>query len=140
MREDKIGGFNERLASQAEARRALLEKFNVRFFPTYIFLTAQGDEIERIVGFKEHQEFLKQANKVFEIRTEGMSVLAAKAQKGDTNAKIRLANLALDRQDFQTALAGYLPFEKAWTEAKDPNRVKGQVSLGCYGGWLVMHV
>ena len=27
MREDKIGGFNERLNSQAEARRALLEKF-----------------------------------------------------------------------------------------------------------------
>ena len=27
MREDKIGGFNERLASQAEARKALLEKF-----------------------------------------------------------------------------------------------------------------
>jgi hypothetical protein len=27
MREDKIGGFNERLSSQAEARKALLEKF-----------------------------------------------------------------------------------------------------------------
>lgn len=27
MREDKIGGFNERLNAQAEARKALLEKF-----------------------------------------------------------------------------------------------------------------
>lgn len=79
MREPKIGGFSERLNSQAEARRALLEKFKPKptVRPAEFETSAQkkARELEEIRARRaaEKEEARKRAEEAERVRQEAMA-------------------------------------------------------------------
>ena len=104
MREDKIGGFNERLASQAEARKALLEKFKPK-------PTVQAEVLETRAQRK--------AREVEEVR--------AKRAADKEAARLALANneeaqLEMKRQERKDRKAAAKAEARAKREAKSAQR------------------
>src|SRR3954468_16471990 len=93
MREDKIGGFNERLNSQAEARRALLEKFKPK--PTVqaeVFKTRAQRKAREIEEVRAKRAADKEAAR---LKAEEEAAAAAKKAADDAEA----ARLALENNE-----------------------------------------
>src|SRR5471032_1965945 len=92
MRESKIGGFSERLTSQAEARRALLEKFKPK-------PTVQAEVLET-----RAQRKAREVDDVRAKRAADKEAARVKAEADAEAARLALANneeaqLDLKRQD-----------------------------------------
>jgi hypothetical protein len=79
MRESKIGGFNERLEAQAEARKALLEKFKPKptvkpeVFETRAQRKARELEEVRAKRVAEKEEARRRAEEAERARLEAMA-------------------------------------------------------------------
>src|SRR5450432_3056884 len=115
MREDKIGGFNERLASQAEARRALLEKFKPK-------PTVQADVLE-----PRAQRKVREVEEVRAKRAADKEAARLKAEADAKAARLALANneeaqLEMKRQDRKDRKAQAKAEARAKREAKSAQR------------------
>ena len=115
MRESKIGGFNERLESQAEARRALLEKFKPK-------PTVKPEVFETRAQRK--------ARELEEVRAQRVAAKAAAVAKTEAEAeakRLALANdeeaqLELKRQERKERKAAAKAEARAKREAKSVQR------------------
>ena len=115
MREDKIGGFNERLSSQAEARRALLEKFKPKPM-------VQAEVLETRAQRK--------AREIEDVRTKRAAEKEAARLKAEAEAeakRLALANdeeaqLELNRQERKDRKAQAKAEARAKREAKSAQR------------------
>ena len=115
MREPKIGGFTERLESQAEARRALLEKFKPK-------PTVQAEVLETRAERK--------ARELEEVRAKRAAEKEAarlRAEEAVEQAKLALLNneeaqLELKRQDRKDRKAAAKAEARAKREAKSASR------------------
>jgi hypothetical protein len=115
MREDKIGGFNERLSSQAEARRALLEKFKPK-------PTVQAEILET-----RAQRKAREIEEVRAKRAADKEAARLKAEAEKEAARLALANneeaqLELKRQDRKDRKAQAKAEARAKREAKSAQR------------------
>ncbi|MDB5427720.1 MAG: hypothetical protein JWP28_1119 [Phenylobacterium sp.] len=115
MREDKIGGFNERLSSQAEARRALLEKFKPK-------PTVQAEILET-----RAQRKAREIEEVRAKRAADKEAARLKAEADKEAARLALANneeaqLELKRQDRKDRKAQAKAEARAKREAKSAQR------------------
>lgn len=115
MREDKIGSFNERLASQAEARKALLEKFKPKPM-------VQAEVLET-----RAQRKVREIEEVRARRTAEKEAARLKAEVDAEEARLALANneeaqLELKRQERKDRKAAAKADARAKREAKSAQR------------------
>jgi hypothetical protein len=92
MRESKIGGFNERLQAQAEARKALLEQFKPK--PTVkpeVFETREHRKARELEEVRQQRAAAKE--------TARLKAEAAEAARRDALANDEQYQLELKRQD-----------------------------------------
>src|ERR1700749_2008281 len=95
MRKPKIGGFTERLEAQAEARRALLEKFKPK--PTVtaeVFETRAERKARELEEVRAKRAAEKEAARV---RAEVAAEEARKALENDEQAQLEMKRQ--DRKD-----------------------------------------
>ena len=115
MRESKIGGFSERLSSQAEARKALLEQFKPK-------PTVQPEVFET-----RAQRKARELEEVRAKRAADKEAAIAKAAADVEAARLALANneeaqLDLKRQDRKDRKAQAKAEARAKREAKSAQR------------------
>jgi thiol-disulfide isomerase/thioredoxin len=109
------------LDSDDPASASLRVRYHLQFLPTIVFATPQGEEIFRTVGFHPIDEMLAKAKEALSSRDAGFDKLVAKARAGDDAARLRAAELALDRgePELATELVGPL---RAKLAPKAPGR------------------
>ena len=115
MRESKIGGFSERLSSQAEARKALLEKFKPK-------PTVQPEVFET-----RAQRKVRELEEVRAKRVADKEAAVARAEAEAEAARVALANnegaqLDLKRQERKDRKAQAKSEARAKREAKSAQR------------------
>ena len=115
MRESKIGGFSERLSSQAEARKALLEKFKPK-------PTVQPEVFET-----RAQRKARELEEVRAKRAADKEAARIRAIEAAEEAKLALLNneeaqLELKRQDRKDRKAAAKAEARAKREAKSAAR------------------
>lgn len=81
----------------------LKSKYKVGGYPTIVFASADGEEIDRIVGFRDKKVFLKQMKEVFANRQHPLSQDVAAAQAGNRQAMDRLGAMHLERKEYTQA-------------------------------------
>ncbi len=115
MRESKIGGFNERLESQAEARRALLEKFKPK-------PTVKPEVFETRARRKEREIEEVRAKRVADKEAARLRAEAAAEEARLALANNEEAQLELKRQDRKDRKAAAKAEARAKREAKSAMR------------------
>src|SRR5258708_31417869 len=115
MREAKIGGFSERLSSQAEARKALLEQFKPK--PT----------VQPVVFETRAQRKAREVEEVRAKRVADKEAARLKAEAAVEEARLALANnqeaqLEPKRQDRKDRKAQAKAEARAKREAKSAQR------------------
>lgn len=111
MREDKIGGFNERLASQAEARKALLEKFKPK-------PTVQPEVFETRAQRKARELEEVRVQRAAEKEAARLKAEAAEAARQEAMANDEQLQLELKRQERKDRKAAAKAEARAKREAK----------------------
>jgi tetratricopeptide (TPR) repeat protein len=76
-------------------------------YPTTIFLTADGEEIARMVGYSNQKKYLKLVREAWSNRTRPFVSLKAQADQGNTEAAAELGSAYLDQTEYELA-APYL--------------------------------
>lgn len=113
-----------KLDSDAQISKALMKKYNIKYFPTLLATTKDGDEIMRVLGFREKGSLMKLLNQAYLLREQSQTKLAELAKAGNPEAQIALGALSLEREEFPVALELFKPFEKKWRDSKDQNLEK----------------
>jgi len=126
MREDKIGGFNERLAAQAEARKALLGKFKPKpMVQAAVLETRAQRKAREIEEIRAKRVAEKEAAR---LKAEADAEAARRKADADAEAaRIALANneeaqLELKRQERKDRKAAAKAEARAKREAKSALR------------------
>ena len=100
----------------------IMDRFNITGYPTILVLDADGNEIDRIVGFGEKQEFLTILNDYI----NGVNTIAYWQKKADENpedtqALIVVAEKLWEKSDFAAAVPYY---EKLASVTKDDEQLQ----------------
>jgi|GEM_PF-529581 len=127
--EDFVQFFRDRfvglkLDSDAQISKELMKKYNIKYFPTLLATTKDGDEIMRVLGFREKGSLMKLLDQAYLLREQSQTKLAELAKAGNPEAQIALGALTLEREEFSAALELFKPFEKKWRDSKDQNLEK----------------
>ena len=126
MREDKIGGFNERLASQAEARKALLEKFKPK--PTVQAKAMESRaqrkarEVEDVRAKRVADKEAATAKVAADAEAARLKAVTDEAERREALANNEEAQLELKRQDRKDRKAQAKAEARAKREAKSAQR------------------
>jgi thiol-disulfide isomerase/thioredoxin len=98
-----------RLALDAEKERALAERFHVEAYPTLVFVAPEGNELGRIVGFRDADDFLAEAEDVLAGRS-AVTRLREKLAGHEQDPMLRqeLGDAYEEAGQFAEALAEYL--------------------------------
>jgi len=118
MRESKIGGFEERLSSQAEARKALLEKFKPK--PTVkpeVFETRAQRKAREVEEVRARRAAEKEAAR---LKAEAEAAARREAMENDEQLQ-----LELKRQERKDRKAAAKAEARAKREAKSAMRRTG---------------
>lgn len=81
----------------------LKSRYRVGGYPTVVFTNSQGDEISRIVGYRDSSFFAKTLKDIMTSSAEGFSKLKNEANLGDPAKREKLGLLYLARDDFKSA-------------------------------------
>ncbi len=87
----------------------LKSKYKIRGYPTVLFTTPKGDEIDRILGARTLPDFIKVMKKALSNKTN--SFVEAKRiadEKNDKNAALQVGNIYLNRREYHDAHFYYL--------------------------------
>ena len=100
----------------------MMEKFGIRGYPTVLVLDAQGNEIDRVVGFGGDKDGFIQTVKDYAAGKNTLNLLIERAQKnpGDVELNVKIARKLQMRSDTQQALEFYKK-----VLAADPENQKG---------------
>ncbi len=77
------------------------ENYHVGGYPTVIFANRDGDEITRVVGARELQDFIKIVGQAIQNEKEPLSVLKRLAAQKNLSAMLRLGDLYFDRTQYE---------------------------------------
>lgn len=74
----------------------LAKKFNVKVFPTYLFINGDGEEVHRTIGYVEEKDFIQFAMDAGD-PNKRLTALKQKFEKGEKDAEflLNLANLTI---------------------------------------------
>lgn len=101
----KSAGFIRlKLDADREISWKLKAQFKVGGYPTILFTSADGEEVSRIVGFREKEVFLHLMSEAWEWRGQSVASARVAAQKGDRAARDRLGIMHLERNEYSDAL------------------------------------
>lgn len=115
MREPKIGGFSERLTSQAEARKALLEKFKPK-------PTVRPDQFETRAQRKARELEEVRARRAAEKEEARLRAEAAEAARQEAMANDEQLQLEMKRTERKERKAAAKAEARARREAKAASR------------------
>ena len=93
-----------KLDADRETSWPLKERWRVGGYPTVIFATADGEEIDRIVGSRNLKEFLAKVQDALAHQAQPRAALEALAKSGDRAAVRRLSQLQLDHAEFKPVM------------------------------------
>ncbi len=82
----------------------LKAKYKIGSYPTVIFATAEGEEIHRIVGFRNKKFFLEQMEGAWSSREQSFSQWMSDAKDGDRRALDHLGRVHLERKEYSQAI------------------------------------
>src|SRR5690606_31743126 len=78
-------------------------KYRVGGYPTIVFAAPDGDEISRIVGFRERGIFLEAVAQARKDKDQGFTRLKKLADQGNASAAAKVGQIYLERRDFASA-------------------------------------
>jgi len=93
-----------KLDADSEVSWALKSKYKVGGYPTLIFATAHGDEITRVVGFRNNAQMSKVLIDAFDHRALSVESLTKKADGGDQVSADRLGLIYFELKDYDHAI------------------------------------
>ena len=96
-----------KLDADSEASWELKSRYKIGGYPTLIFATPEGDEISRVVGFRELDLFVKSMDEAYGSRQHAFAVLKNQADQGDLKASEKVGLTYLERGEHELA-ANYL--------------------------------
>lgn len=79
-------------------------KYKITGYPTLLLTNAQGDEIQRLVGYRPKKAVIQALHEAWSQRNNPPQQLKLKAESGDRGANLRLGQILLDQQDFEGAI------------------------------------
>lgn len=92
-----------KLDADKEVSWALKSKYKIAGYPTLIFANAQGEEIDRIVGFLPKEKFTTKMNQVAKSKAQSQAELKALAEKGHIDAQRTLGQIHFERKEYAEA-------------------------------------
>lgn len=93
-----------KLDADRETSWALKEKYKVGGYPTIVFATPGGDEIDRIVGSRPLAAFVARVEDALAHQAQPLTVLRERAKSGDGDAVWRLSRIQVDAGDVKPAM------------------------------------
>ncbi len=93
-----------KLDADRDTSWALKERWRVGGYPTVVFATADGEEIDRIVGSRSLPEFLARVDDALAHQAQPRAVLEQRVHAGDLDAARRLSRMQLERQEYAPVL------------------------------------
>jgi thiol-disulfide isomerase/thioredoxin len=93
-----------KLDADSEISWKLKSRYKVGGYPTVIFADSEGDEISRVVGYLPRKFFLAKVEDAWNSRSQGSTVLKAKAESGDLAASERIGLTCLERREYEAAV------------------------------------
>jgi len=95
------------LKLDAEEQKELADRYRIRGYPTMLFLTPEGEEIERLVGFLPPADFLEQAGLILESGTTDELIARRRelAHESGAPARLEYVGLLLRHERYEEALA-----------------------------------
>lgn len=112
-----------KLDGDKKETRPLMQKYGVTGYPTILFLTADGEEIDRIPGYVNAQQFLAKMESVKSGKGTASELQERlKANPNDEEALLGLAKRDLERGNVQAAeksLKAIIDRKEAKAEARD---------------------
>ncbi|MCM2280028.1 MAG: thioredoxin family protein [Oligoflexia bacterium] len=96
-------------------------KYNIQGVPTLLFATSTGDEILRVVGYRNLDDVLRHAILAFDSRAEGYAKLSVRASAGERAARLLAAPIALNQGDAAVAAAWLRPLKADLSKEKSPS-------------------
>jgi|GEM_PF-1917790 len=101
------------------------EKYEIKALPTLLVLDQEGHELHRSLDFKP-AKILAQELRTAQKNQELVTDLEKKAQGGDKAAQARMAEVAFNKMDFETAVKWY---EKLPEKKNDPFYAYSEISV-----------
>jgi thioredoxin-like negative regulator of GroEL len=90
----------------------LKDRYKIQGYPTLIFASSNGDEISRVVGYREVSLLVPSMKEAFRLKDEPFSKLKEKADQGDQIAADKLGLIYLDRAEYKNAVIYLTPTKK----------------------------
>jgi thioredoxin 1 len=90
----------------------LKDQYKIQGYPTLIFASPSGDEISRVVGYREVSLLVPSMKEAFRLKDEPFSKLKEKADQGDQKAADKLGLIYLDRAEYKSAVIYLTPTKK----------------------------
>jgi len=98
------------LKIDAEAQKDLAKRFKVTAYPTIVFIKSDGNELDRITGYRDAQPFLAEANALLK-GTDSLTYVKelATQEKNQYNLELRLqyANVLAQKDHYQESVDQY---------------------------------
>jgi thioredoxin-like negative regulator of GroEL len=82
----------------------LKDQYKIQGYPTLVFASANGDEISRVVGYREAKLLSQSMKEAFQLKDEPFSKLKEKADHGDLSASDNVGQIYLDRAEYKEAV------------------------------------
>ena len=92
-----------RLDGDEDISYPMKNKSKLLGYPTTLFLTADGEEISRVVGYGSFKKYVKAVQSAWINRDRPFASLKSKADQGDTQAAADLGTAYLDQGEFELA-------------------------------------
>lgn len=96
-----------KMDSDQPLAQELMEKYSIKYFPTYIFLNNKNEELFRVVGSREKAVFMNFLKQADSMKDTSLEELKEAAKKGDNSAVEKMAKWHADREEFDLVV-GYL--------------------------------
>ncbi len=116
----------------------LAERYNIRGYPTFVFVNGQGEEVDRVVGYREPDNFLSELERIqsgkntlpvlleeFQLNPTSFNTLFKLAKKyqnmDDLGSAKRMANAILAANVDSAGTAAFLTIYYGAKVTRDPN-------------------
>jgi thioredoxin-like negative regulator of GroEL len=81
----------------------LKDQYKIQGYPTLVFASSSGEEISRVVGYREANLLAQSMKEAFLLREESFSKLKEKADQGDRDSSDKIGQIYLDRAEYPMA-------------------------------------
>lgn len=103
-----------KLDADSAASWKLKSKYNITGYPTVVFATDLGDEISRVIGYRNKIEFVAAMNEALKNKDNGIEAKKIKAETND-KAAYDLGNMFLEKEQYYLANYYLLKASRHWS-------------------------